>query len=115
MNFELIAKICHDVNRLWCAMNEDYSQVPWSDAEDWQKSSALQGVEFIVANPDAGDSALHDAWTDSKIADGWVFGIEKDAELKTHPYLVEFEELPQHQQFKDALFRTIVLSSIGAI
>jgi hypothetical protein len=32
----------------------------------------------------------------------------KDAELKTHPCLVPFEELPKFQQQKDRLFRAIV-------
>ena len=43
-----------------------------------------------------------------KINDGWVYGEVKDAEKKTHPCIVPFEELPEFQQKKDALFCAIV-------
>ena len=46
----------------------------------------------------------HNAWMADKVNDGWVFGEIKDAEKKTHP----FEEMPEFQQKKDALFCSIV-------
>lgn len=36
------------------------------------------------------------------------YGQVKDANAKTHPCLVPFDQLPRDQQFKDRLFRTIV-------
>lgn len=103
-----IAKIAHEVNRQWCLYNGDDSQPTWEDAPDWQRSSAIAGVRFHVNNPNAGDSASHDAWMADKVADGWTFGPEKNPDAKTHPCIVPFEELPREQQFKDRLFRTIV-------
>lgn len=107
-----IARTCHEANRSWCEMNGDLSQLPWDQAPDWQKDSAIAGVMFLIENPDAGDSATHDSWSAQKIADGWTYGEVKDPEAKTHPCLVPFEELPHAQQFKDKLFRSIVLSSL---
>ena len=105
---EMIAEMCHEVNRLWCQRNGDHSQPNWKYAPDWQKKSAINGVQFHHGNPDAGDSASHDSWQKEKIADGWTWGPEKDPENKTHPCLVPFEELPEIQQKKDALFRAVV-------
>lgn len=107
---EPIARICHEANRAWCEFNGDDSQPSWGDAPDWQRESAINGVAFHLANPDAGDSASHDNWTDEKHAAGWVYGPEKnpDATPPTHPCLVPFDQLPREQQFKDRLFRTIV-------
>lgn len=104
------AKIAHEVNRAWCAYNGDNSQPGWDDAPDWQRSSAINGVAFHRANPDAGDSASHDNWMAEKIAAGWVYGPEKlpDAKPPTHHCIVPFDQLPPDQQFKDRLFRTIV-------
>lgn len=110
---EAIARICHEVNRIWCQFNGDMSQDIWAEAADWQRESAIQGVEFLRDNPDAGDSALHDNWCADKRAAGWVYGPEKDAEAKTHPCLVPFEELPAEQQFKDRLFRTVVKAALA--
>lgn len=109
---EDIARICHEANRSWCELNGDDSQLAWEFAPQWQKDSAVAGVIFVRANPDAGDEAQHESWAAQKIADGWVYGEVKDPEAKTHPCLVPFEELPHHQQFKDKLFRSIVLASL---
>lgn len=106
-----LARVCHEVNREWCAYNGDDSQPAWEDAPQWQKDSAIAGVRFVVGNPDAGDDASHNSWMRQKAADGWVYGETKDPEAKTHPCMVPFEELPREQQFKDRLFRTIVLST----
>lgn len=103
-----IAVACHEANKSWCESNGDYSQKHWNEAEQWQRDSALKGVEFKLNNPNAGDSAQHDAWSKDKIDAGWVYGTEKDAEKKTHPCLVPFNELPPLQQKKDKLFCAIV-------
>ncbi len=108
---EQVARIAHEVNRAWCEFNGDHSQPAWADAPEWQRSSAILGVEFHRANPGAGDSASHDSWMAQKIADGWVYGHAKNPEAKRHPCIVPFDELPSDQQFKDRLFRTVVHAS----
>lgn len=109
---EEIARICHEANRAWCQYQGDTSQLPWDKAPQWQRDSAVAGVTFLRANPDAGDDATHNSWSAQKLADGWAYGKVKDPEAKTHPCLVPFCDLPPEQQFKDKLFRTIVLASI---
>jgi hypothetical protein len=106
--YALIAKACHEANKVWCEVNGDFSQKHWDDAEEWQKDSSINGVKFRLNNPDAKEDAQHNAWMDDKIKDGWVYGEVKDAEKKTHPCLVPFEELPSFQQKKDKLFSAIV-------
>jgi hypothetical protein len=108
MNIHRIAQVCHDANRAWCLAHKDDSQKSWDDAEPWQRDSAIKGVEFALANPDAPDSAQHNAWMADKIKDGWRYGEVKDAAAKMHPCLVPFEQLPPHQQAKDRLFKAIV-------
>lgn len=103
-----IAIVCHQANKKWCEANGDESQKDWKDAEDWQKESAISGVRFRLENPDAKKDAQHNAWMKEKIDQGWVYGIVKDAEKKTHPCIVPFEQLPVFQQKKDALFCAIV-------
>lgn len=107
---EMIARVCHEANRAWCVENGDTSQKPWGDAEPWQRDSAIKGVQFALANPDAPASAQHDAWSADKLAAGWRYGEVKDADAKTHPCLVPFDQLPHHQQAKDRLFKAIVAS-----
>jgi len=103
-----IAQICHEANRALCEATGDHSQQPWTFAEEWQRESAIKGVQFAIDNPDAPDSATHDSWMADKLADGWTYGPVKDANAKTHPCLVPFDQLPPDQQAKDPLFRNIV-------
>lgn len=112
---ELAARLCHEVNRNWCALNGDMSQPAWEDAPDWQKNSAILGVQFHMDNPDAGDSASHDSWMAQKVADGWIYGEIKDPDATppTHHCMVPFDQLPEVDQIKDALFRSTVHSVMG--
>lgn len=105
---ENIARVCHQANKAWCEANGDDTQKDWDDAEEWQRDSAIKGVQFAIDNPNAPDSAQHDAWSADKLADGWGYGEVKDAKAKTHPCLVPFDQLPHHQQAKDKLFKAIV-------
>lgn len=115
MNFDLIARICHDANRLWASCNGDDSIASWNDASEHIRQSARNGVQFVIDNPNLGPAEQHQQWMDYKIADGWTYGPVKDEIGKTHPCLVPYDELPLTEQFKDALFRTIVLSSLGLL
>lgn len=103
-----IAQVCHAANKAWCETKGDNSQKSWDEAEVWQKESAIKGVEFRLNNPEAGEDAQHNAWMKDKINDGWVFGLVKDSEKKTHPCILPFNELPIFQQKKDRLFCAIV-------
>jgi hypothetical protein len=113
MKPELIAQIAHNINRAYCLSLGDDSQLPWDETSEEIQKSAIAGVEFRLEHMDAPVSAQHDAWMAQKLADGWVFGDEKDEEAKTHPCLVAFEELPPEQQSKDYLFVELVQSMAG--
>ncbi len=105
--FEDTARVAHQLNKAYCELLGDTSQVDWEDAPKWQQNSAILGVEFHHQLPDAGDDASHNSWMEEKIREGWVYGPIKDAEKKEHPCMVPFEQLPLEQQLKDALFRSV--------
>ena len=108
MDTESIAKICHEANRAYCESIGDDSQKSWDQAEEWQRQSAVRGVDFRLANPTATASAQHDAWVADKVQAGWKFGSAKDPAKKEHPCIVPYDELPGEQRAKDALFVGIV-------
>lgn len=103
-----IARVAHEVNRVYCASIGDHSQPAWEDAPQWQKESAIAGVDFHLANPDATPENSHESWLAQKQADGWKFGPVKDPEKKEHPCFVPYLELPVEQRSKDYLFRGVV-------
>lgn len=109
-DYTQIAKTCHEAVRALCQAFGDNSVKPWEEAEQWQIDSTFQQIQFAIENPNTPVSSTHDSWSAQKIADGWKYGPVKDGNLKEHPCLVPFEELPQFQQAKDYLFAAIVKS-----
>ena len=103
-----IAMMCHAINAAYCQSMGDDSQPTWDDAPDWQRSSAIAGVEMHLANPDATPEQSHESWYKQKEAEGWKYGEVKDMEKKEHPCFLPYEELPDEQKAKDYLFRTTV-------
>jgi hypothetical protein len=108
MTPDQIAKICHEANRAYCEALGDASQVPWASAPEWQKSSAVNGVQFHMSNPGATPENSHESWLDQKRAEGWKFGPVKDPDKKEHPCFVPYGELPIEQRAKDYIFRGII-------
>jgi hypothetical protein len=105
---EMIAAMCHQANRDWCALNGDHSHHGWIFAPKWQRESAIDGVKHTLKYPEAGPEDSHQNWWAGKIADGWVYGEVKDPVAKTHPCMVPYSQLPEFQRKKDALFLAIV-------
>lgn len=110
-----IAKKCHEMNRAYCGALGDDSQLPWDEAPEWQRQSAVNGVLFHIDHQEAGPDASHNRWMDEKLADGWEYGPIKDPELKQHPCIVPFSSLPKEQQAKDSLFKAVVDLELGRI
>lgn len=54
----------------------------------------LSLTEKIAAN-------VHDVWAVGRIAEGWTYGEEKNTELKTSPFLVPYDELPESEKDYD--------------
>lgn len=102
-----VAEVCHEANRAYCRIIGDTSQPHWAEAPQWQKDSAVKGVQYRLANPSATPEAMHQSWLDQKIQDGWKLGPVKDADKKEHPCMLPYGELPLDQRRKDALFSAV--------
>lgn len=107
-NVEKIARICHEANRAYCQAIGDHSQPSWLLAPEWQKQSAIQGVQFHIERPDADPRASHENWLYQKRLDGWSYGEVKGPERKQHPCFLPYDSLPVEQKAKDFIFRAIV-------
>ena len=100
------ARAAHEMNRVYCEALGDNSQVPWDIAPDWQRTSALNGVDGVFQGN--GPGASHASWLKEKADTGWKFGPVKDPEKKEHPCFVPYDQLPREQQAKDYIFSAIV-------
>lgn len=44
---------------------------------------------------------VHEVWAETRIAQGWTYGEERDDEKKTHPCLIAYEDLPEEEKEYD--------------
>ena len=44
---------------------------------------------------------VHEVWSASRIAEGWTYGEQRNDQLKTHPCLVPYDELPEEEKAYD--------------
>lgn len=44
---------------------------------------------------------VHEVWAETRISQGWVYGEQRNDELKTHPCIVPYEELPEEEKEYD--------------
>jgi len=51
-------------------------------------------VEQIAKN-------VHEVWASTRIAQGWTWGPKRNDELKTHPCLIPYEDLPEREKQYD--------------
>ena len=114
MKIDDIAKVAHQVNKAYCESLNDMSQKDWSSCDQWQRDSAIKGVEyFLKFGLETTQEAMHDSWMQEKIEHGWVYGPVKNTLAKTHPCLVPYSDLPNFQQTKDHIFLAVVKTLAG--
>lgn len=105
---EKIEEIVHSVNKIFCEFLGDKSHKDYKDAPDWVKDSIKNGIKNILANPDTTPEQSHENWMRKKEQAGWKYGKEKCEIMKTHPCMVDYNVLPEHQKVKDKFFTAIV-------
>lgn len=119
---EIIARTCHEANRGYClalartfispqvtydpAFN--WETPPWDHLRESERESIRAGVRFHLRNPYASAEAGHKNWLRHKAAEGWKYGPVKDSDKKEHPCMLPYEQLPEEQRIKDAIFKNIV-------
>ena len=73
---------------------KDYNPQP-IDTSDIKLPDELETlVELMSKN-------VHDVWAETRIQQGWTYGEQRNDELKTHPCLVPYEELPESEKAYD--------------
>lgn len=44
---------------------------------------------------------VHEVWAQTRIAQGWKYGPERNDEEKLHPMLIPYEDLPEEEKVYD--------------
>lgn len=75
-------------------MNQPFTPAPL-DTRDVELPKELDElIERMARN-------VHEVWAQGRMAEGWTWGEQRDDQLKTHPCLVPYEELPDAEREYD--------------
>jgi hypothetical protein len=106
MTAEQIARVCHEANTAYCAAVGDDALPHWDALEEGYRRSSVEGVNAALAG--ASQVQLHESWRAERTRQGWVYGPVLDRAAKVHNNLVPYDQLPDAQRTKDALFKAVV-------
>ena len=82
--------------------------VAWADTHESYQQGLVASVSAYVEDPDLTPEKEHQAWLDTKVADGWSHGEAIDPSPKKHPLILPFEELPiDHRSMAVVLHATV--------
>lgn len=109
----LCAGLAHEANREYCITIGDYTQPTWATAPDWQVTSAVKGVEGVLAGNTPEQS--HEDWLAEKERTGWKYGPVKDPDNREHPCFVPYGQLSPEQRMKDELYVSVVRAMAKAL
>ena len=104
----VIARIIHAANREYCLTHGDHSLSDWGATSEEVKASVMDGVIKRLESPAMTPAESHENWMKFKEEKGWKYGEKKDENLKTHPAMIPYDQLPEHQKRKDHLFNAII-------
>jgi RyR domain len=65
-------------------------------------------VEGLAAN-------VHDVWAETRMADGWRYGLKRNDDLKTHPGLVPYQDLAESEKNYDRVMVEQVIKAAVAL
>lgn len=105
---EFLSELClkvHNVNNQIKLFNQE-NIVEYD--KKLHEDSTLNSIKAVLKDPDITPKEQHTIWKLNKIKNGYVYGEIKDDIKKTHPCLVDYEQLPQLERLKDLAFREAV-------
>lgn len=56
--------------------------------------------------------AVHAAWMQARLADGWTWGEKRNDTLKHSPCLVPYDELPDSEKIYDYITAEVVIAKL---
>lgn len=105
-----IARVCHYALKAYDENVGGDGYVAWDRMNSEMREVVMDGVRFCLGNDNVTGEMLHRNWMVKMIAEGWVFGVERDLKRKTHPHVIPWRQLSNVQRMKDILFAGIVES-----
>lgn len=81
----------------------------WQERDDKFRNQFIDIInKYMYMDKLPTPEEAHESWVQSYYKMGWKYGNIRNTEKKTHPDLIPFEQLPQAEKDKDAIFLSFV-------
>jgi hypothetical protein len=110
MKAEKITELIYEAARLEAIWSKR-SVVPekWEERDEKFRKQMIEVVKkYLSMKQLPTPEEAHNSWMKSYFEMGWKYGKERNPELKTHPDLISFYDLPKDERDKDAIFLALV-------
>lgn len=74
----------------------------WNGLKDERKMEIVATIEELLKDPTPENA--HKLWMEDRLSKGWKLDEKFDADSRTSPYLVDYEELEDDIKWKDWLW-----------
>ncbi len=72
----------------------NYTPAPVNTDDIELSGELMELVEAMAEN-------VHEVWAQSRMEQGWIYGEQRNDELKTHPCLIPYADLPEVEKEYD--------------
>lgn len=103
----MAARAAHSAMRCVSEIYGGKKMPDWDHTFTWYRASLTRHIEYVIYHNWTARKC-HDCWVRRMLKRGWTLG-EKDWEAKTHPYLIKFDELPEVEQVKLRIMRSVAV------
>ena len=100
---EYRSEIIHEVLSTISILFGSGGYPPWHTFPREDKDLVRAAVRAVTED-DADARHLHELWVEGKKKQGWRYGFARNAGQKTHPMMVDYDELSSREKFKDEVF-----------
>jgi hypothetical protein len=80
----------------------------WCERDEAFREQFLKVIKTYFTEELPTPEGAHNSWWEAYKEMGWKYGEVRDPRKKTHPDMVDFNELPEDEQQKDAIFLAFV-------
>lgn len=105
---ELIARVCHEVQRV-----NDPNVGDWKDLTEIQKETMYIVIQKIMNKEITSPEDAHNIWMKEMQDSGWIFGKVKNETKKTHPCIKSYSKLLAKDKTKDVLFFSVARAMLN--
>lgn len=103
-----MAKLVYEIDAKYKEKILKIPYVPFEELSSDHMSSISDTIVDVLIKKDLTPEQLHFNWVEQKKEEGWVYGESYSEEEKTHPLLMDYEDLNEAQKISNIIIVSTV-------